>query len=129
MGLIGLTVLILLGVGLYLAHKNQEFQNEMVKIVHSEEVKNLIEKKLKKLDPHALTEKGKIRSYKIDDKTIRHNPMGGIMFTVYINGDREIYLKFALSKHTNREDSSQSSEDRYGYSVSYPEKFRQLVGE
>ena len=49
MGLIGLTVLILLGVGLYLAHKNQEFQNEMTEIVHSEEVKNLIEKKLKKL--------------------------------------------------------------------------------
>ncbi|KXT83350.1 hypothetical protein STRDD11_01547 [Streptococcus sp. DD11] len=47
-----------LGVGMYMAHKNQEFQNEMVKIVHSEEVKNLIEKKLKKLDPHALTDKG-----------------------------------------------------------------------
>ena len=35
MGLIGLSVLILLGVGLYLAHKNQEFQNEMTRIVHS----------------------------------------------------------------------------------------------
>ena len=31
MGLIGLSVLILLGVGLYLAHKNQEFQNEMTR--------------------------------------------------------------------------------------------------
>ena len=37
MGLISLNVLILLGVGLYLAHKNQEFQNEMSRIVHSEE--------------------------------------------------------------------------------------------
>ena len=47
MGLIGLTVLILLGVGLYLTHKNHEFQDEMFRIVHSKKVKNLIEKKLK----------------------------------------------------------------------------------
>ena len=43
MGFIGLSVLILLGGGLYLAHKNQEFQNEMSRIVHSEEVKKLID--------------------------------------------------------------------------------------
>ena len=49
MGLIGLSVLILLGGGLYLAHKNHEFQNEMTRIVHSKKVKNLIEKKLKKI--------------------------------------------------------------------------------
>ena len=83
--IVSLFVAVCLGGGMYMAHKNQEFQNEMVKIVHSEEVKNLIEKKLKKLDPHALTDKGKIRSYKIDDKTIRHNPMGGIMFDIVIN--------------------------------------------
>ena len=76
LSVISLFVAVCLGGGMYMAHKNQEFQNEMVKIVHSEEVKNLIEKKLKKLDPHALTDKGKIRSYKIDDKTIRHNPIG-----------------------------------------------------
>ena len=99
MGLIGLSVLILLGVGLYLAHKNQEFQNEMTRIVHSKKVKNLIEKKLKKLDPHALTDKGKIRSYKIDDKTIRHNPMGGIMFHIVINENRYIIGKFGIQKY------------------------------
>ena len=99
MGLIGLSVLILLGVGLYLAHRNQEFQNEMFRIVHSKKVKNLIEKKLKKLDPHALTDKGKIRSYKIDDKTIRHNPMGGIMFHIVINKNRDIIGKFGIQKY------------------------------
>ena len=98
-GLIGLSVLILLGVGLYLAHKNQEFQNEMTRIVHSKKVKNLIEKKLKKLDPYALTDKGKIRSYKIDDKTIRHNPMGGIMFHIVINENRDIIGKFGIQKY------------------------------
>ena len=99
-GLIGLSVLILLGVGLYLAHKNQEFQNEMTRIVHSKKVKNLIEKKLKKLDSHALTDKGKIRSYKIADRSIRHNPMGGIMFHVIINDDSDAVFKFGIRKYS-----------------------------
>ena len=100
MGLIGLSVLILLGVGLYLAHKNQEFQNEMTRIVHSKKVKNLIEKKLKKLDSHALTDKGKIQSYKIDDRIIRHNPIGGIMFHVIINDDSDAVFKFGIRKYS-----------------------------
>ena len=103
MGFIGLSILILLGVGLYLDHKNHECQKEMFRIVHSKEVKNLIEKKLKKLDPHALTDKGKIRSYKIDDKTIRHNPMGGIMFDAVINDDPNIVGSTGLRKYGENE--------------------------
>ena len=103
MGFIGLSVLILLGGGLYLAHKNHEFQNEMTRIVHSKEVKNLIEKKLKKLDPHALTDKGKIRSYKIADRSIRHNPMGGIMFDIVINDDPDIVGSTGLRKYGENE--------------------------
>jgi hypothetical protein len=103
MGLIGLTVLILLGVGLYLTHKNHEFQDEMFRIVHSKKVKNLIEKKLKKLDPHALTDKGKIRSYKIADRSIRHNPMGGIMFDIVINDDPDIVGSTGLRKYGENE--------------------------
>ena len=96
MGLIGLSVLILLGVGLYLAHKNQEFQNEMFRIVHSEEVRELIEEDLKRKDPNALTDKGKIRSYKIDDSSIKHNPMGGIMFHIIINDSISMVGKTGL---------------------------------
>ena len=96
MGLIGLSVLILLGVGLYLAHKNQEFQNEMTRIVHSEEVRRLIEEDLKRKDPNALTDKGKIRSYKIDDSSIKHNPMGGIMFNIIINDSISMVGKTGL---------------------------------
>ena len=62
MGLIGLSVLILLGGGLYLAHKNQEFQNEMTRIVHSEEVREMIVEALKEEDTNALTDKAKICS-------------------------------------------------------------------
>ena len=85
LSVISLFVAVCIGVGLYLAHKNQEFQNEMFRIVHSEEVRELIEEDLKRKDPNALTDKGKIRSYKIDDSSIKHNPMGGIMFHITIN--------------------------------------------
>ena len=106
MGLIGLSVLILLGVGLYLAHKNHEFQNEMTRIVHSKKVKNLIEKKLKKIDSHALTDKGKIQSYKIDDRSIRHNPMGGIMFDIIINDSISMVGKMGIQKDGGSEQLS-----------------------
>ena len=106
MGLIGLTVLILLGVGLYLAHKNHEFQDEIFRIVHSKKVKNLIEKKLKKLDPHALTDKGKIRSYKIADRSIRHNPMGGIMFDIIVNDSISMAGKMGIQKDGGSEQLS-----------------------
>ena len=115
---------------LYRYHQTQqEIEAELNRTIHSPAVHAEIEGYLLKEDKQALTSKGKIQSYEIDYSSARPNPMGGIIFNVYINGDREIYLKFALSKHTNREDSSQSSEDRFGYSVSDPEKFRQLVGE
>ena len=57
-----------------------EFQQEMVRIVHSKEVKELIVHDLKQKDLDAFTEKGRIQSYEIDDKTIEHNPMGGSCF-------------------------------------------------
>ena len=106
MGFIGLTVLILLGGGLYLAHKNQEFQKEMFRIVHSEEVRELIEEDLKRKDPNALTDKGKIRSYKIDDKSIRHNPMGGIMFDIVINDSISMVGKMGIQKDGGSEQLS-----------------------
>ena len=99
LSVISLFVAACIGVGLYLAHKNQEVQNEMFRIVHSEEVRELIEEDLKRKDPNALTDKGKIRSYKIDDKTIRHNPMGGIMFHIVINENRDIIGKFGIQKY------------------------------
>ena len=96
LSVISLFVAACIGVGLYLAHKNQEFQNEMFRIVHSEEVRKLIEEDLKRKDPNALTEKGKIRSYKIDDSSIKHNPMGGIMFNVIINDSISMVGKSGL---------------------------------
>ena len=77
-----------------------EFQQEMVRIVHSQEVKKLIVDDLKQEDPEAFTEKGKIQSYEIDDETIEHNPMGGIMFEVILNGNKEITVSMGLRKYS-----------------------------
>lgn len=99
LSVVSLFLVLCLGGGIYLTYKNQEFQNEMIRIVHSEEVKKLIVEELKAIDPNALTEKGKIRSYKIDDSTIRHNPMGGIMFHVIINDDSDAIFKFGIRKY------------------------------
>lgn len=96
LSIISLFVAACIGVGLYLAHKNQEFQNEMFRIVHSEEVRELIEEDLKRKDPNALTDKGKIRSYEIDDSSIKHNPMGGIMFNIIINDSISMVGKTGL---------------------------------
>ena len=92
---------LLLGVLLWggLHVKNHlDFQHEMVQIVHSKEVEKLIEEELKATDPDALTPKGKIQSYEINDETIEHNPMGGIMFEVTINGNKEITGSMGLRK-------------------------------
>ena len=94
---------LLLGVliwGGMLVKNHLDFQNEMVQIVHSKEVEKLIEEELKVTDPNALTPKGKIQSYEIDDETIEHNPMGGIMFEVIINGDKEITGSMGLRKRS-----------------------------
>ena len=92
---------LLLGVLLWgglLVKNHLDFQHEMVQIVHSKEVEKLIEEELKELDPNALTPKGKIQSYEINDETIEHNPMGGIMFEVTINGNKEITGSMGLRK-------------------------------
>ena len=99
LSVVSLFLVLCLGGGIYLTHKNQEFHNEMTRIVHSEEVRKMILEALKEEDPNALTDKGKIRSYKIDDASIRHNPMGGIMFHVIINDDSDAIFKFGIRKY------------------------------
>ena len=83
-----------------LVKNHLDFQHEMVQIVHSKEVEQLIEEELKTTDPDALTPEGKIQSYEIDDEMIEHNPMGGIMFDVTINGNKEITGSMGLRKRS-----------------------------
>ena len=115
--------LLVVGILIWIGSKvkdHLDFQQEMIRIVHSEEVKELIVHDLKQEDPDAFTETGKIQSYKIDDETIEHNPMGGIMFRIIINGDKEITENFGL-----RKDSENAPIEQAGVSRSI--EFQDLV--
>ena len=95
--------------------------NEMVQIVKSHEVKEIVENYLKYLDADALTDKGKIVSYQIDEASIKHNLMGGIMFTVFLNDDSELYVRMTLEKDHETMKIQQSG-------GGYAKKVKDLVG-
>ena len=75
--------------------------NEMVNTVKSEEVKNIIEDNLKLRHEDALKSGDVIQSYQIDMDSIKHSPMGGIIFKVYINNDKQLYVHFLINKDLN----------------------------
>ena len=73
-------------------------REEMLKVVRSEEVKQLIEEGIKNLDSQYLTETGIIKSYKIDYNSAEIHPMGGIVITTYINNDKDLYIKDTINE-------------------------------
>ena len=95
-------VFILIGLGLGGIKIMQQVQyNEMVNTVKSEEVKNIIENNLKLRHEDALKSGDVIQSYQIDMDSIKHSPMGGIIFKVYINNDKQLYVHFLINKDLN----------------------------
>ena len=94
--------------------------NEMEKVVYSEGVKDIIENYLKFIDDNAFTPDGKIQSYTIERTSIKKNPMGGIMFSVFVNEDPELYVRFTLEKNL---ESNEIGHSGGGYSS----KLKQLV--
>ena len=95
LGAVLLGIVLVIG-GCKVQEKSQKEQ--MLEIVKSEEVKKIIEETLKNEDSKALTNEGVIKSYQIDEKSIKHNPMGGIMFNIIINNDKELYGMCGLQK-------------------------------
>ncbi|MBB2955588.1 hypothetical protein FHX77_001012 [Bifidobacterium commune] len=75
----------------------------MRNVMHSAEGDHAIRATLKNMDPHAFTDEGVIHSYVIDDGTLEHNPMGGIMVTVYVNGDRSLDINATYDRPLNTE--------------------------
>ena len=118
--LIGLFVVVGLVVGGYTIMGIVR-NHEMVQIVKRDEVKEIVENYLRYLDNDALTDKGKIVSYQIDEQSIEHNPMGGIMFTVFLNDDSELYVRMTLEKHHETGKIQQSG-------GGYAKKVKDLVG-
>ncbi|HEL0720595.1 DUF1310 domain-containing protein [Streptococcus equi subsp. zooepidemicus] len=70
-----------------------------LKNAHSKEAIDIYEKKLKRLDPQALTDEGFIRSYTIDSDSLFINPMGGFSIHLIINDDPDIYLRVGLGRY------------------------------
>ncbi|WP_258014660.1 DUF1310 domain-containing protein, partial [Listeria monocytogenes] len=77
----------------------EKLNKEMMNVVYSDEAKQVFEKRLTNLDPNAFTEKGIIHSYKIEEGSIEHNPMGGIEVKLIINNDPELYVSYTMSKN------------------------------
>ena len=96
--------------------------NEMVRIVKSEEVKVIIEEDLNDIHEGALKEGNSIYSYQIDEKSIRRNPMGGIMFRVILNSDENLVVHFTIQK------SSYTGKIEYS-GGGYTKEVAELIGE
>lgn len=100
MGLAGLLVVVGLVIGGIKIMQQVQY-NEMVNTVKSEEVQNIIEDNLKLRHAGALESGDVIQSYQIDMDSIKHSPMGGIIFKVYINNDKQLYVHFLINKDLN----------------------------
>ena len=119
MGIVAVVILIGLGIG-GIKIMQQIQHNEMVNTVKSEEVKNIIEHNLKLRHEDALKSGDVIQSYQIDMDSIEHSPMGGIIFKVYINNDKQLYVHFLINKDLN---SGKLVHEGGGTS----QKFRELI--
>ena len=62
------------------------------------EIVALIKEELLKLDPQAFTEKGKIRSYKVNVKKMRAVEDRGLNAEIFVNGDEKLRMRFSIKK-------------------------------
>ena len=120
-GIVSVLALIGLIIGGYQLKQQAEY-NEMVRIVKGEEVKVIIEEDLNDIHEGALKEGNSIYSYQIDEKSIRHNPMGGIMFRIFLNSDEALVVYFTIQK------SSYTGKIEYS-GGGYTKEVAELIGE
>ncbi|ARC27252.1 DUF1310 domain-containing protein [Streptococcus intermedius] len=104
MKIVGIVIASILTVGIviiggYTIMQKAE-QDQMVKVIKSEEARKVYEEQLKFIDSTALTEKGIIQSYKI--KSFEHNPMGGIIVYLYVNNNKKYKVTVFLGKNQNK---------------------------
>ncbi|WEV67373.1 DUF1310 family protein [Bifidobacterium sp. ESL0769] len=78
-------------------HHDQE--QWMRSVVYSKEADKIYREGIKFFDPKALTEDGIIRSYKVDDASIGHDPMGGIALELVVNDDPDMEVDVKLDKN------------------------------
>lgn len=98
---IGIVLLLILVIGgkIYMDHK--KMNEDMLKVVKSDEAKKVYREYLTNKDPKAFTDEGLIKSYEIDEKSIEHNPMGGINVVLYINHNTKLDAEIILENGEN----------------------------
>ncbi|MGT2807217.1 DUF1310 family protein [Streptococcus iniae] len=97
-------ILAVLGGSGYMVFKQHTEKEKMIAIAHSEEAKKVYESFMKKRDKNAFTKDGIIKSYKVDDKSLDYNPMGGMFVNVVINNSSNLYMSFNLVEEDNKLD-------------------------
>lgn len=98
---IGIVLILILVIGgkIYMDHK--KMNEDMLKVVKSDEAKEVYREYLTNKDPKAFTDEGLIKSYEIDEKSIEHNPMGGINVVLYINHNTKLDAEIILENGEN----------------------------
>ena len=73
-------------------------QVEIHNLVYGQELKDKLDTYFTKKDQHAFTSEGTIQSYAINPKTVERNPMGGVGFSVSVNGDESVQVSFIVTR-------------------------------
>ena len=94
-------IAVVVGVFSLFVYMNTPSKQRMNEELKKPEVVKLIEDNLKEYDKDAFTEKGIIKTYEIDYNKTEYSPMGGINFTIYINGDRNLNIQDTLNKYSS----------------------------
>ncbi|EAD3239675.1 DUF1310 family protein [Listeria monocytogenes] len=96
---LGMTVITIFGLGVKFYMDEEKLNEEMKKVVYSDEAKEVFNDDIKLIDTKAFTKEGIIQSYEVEEESIEPNPMGGIIVTLVINKDSALKLTYTLNKH------------------------------
>ncbi|EAC3452178.1 DUF1310 family protein [Listeria monocytogenes] len=99
--LFGIAIMIIFGLGVKFYVDEEKLNKEMMKVIYSDEAKQVFEKRLTNLDAKAFTKEGIIQSYEIDEGSIKSNPMGGIEVRLIINNNSELYASYTMSRNNS----------------------------
>ncbi|MGC6770040.1 DUF1310 family protein [Enterococcus sp. LJL51] len=109
--IVGLILVIIVGIGVKVYMDEKKFNDEMMKVVR--ENKSLVEEEIKKDDSFR-----KIETIDIDYSTVKHNPMGGIMFEGFVNGNEKLSFSAGFRKYIRAEDEEYSDLESTGVDFS-----------
>jgi len=93
-------IAVIVGVFSLFVYMNTPSKQRMNEELKKPEVVKLIDEAIKGFDKDAFTEDGIIKTYEIDYNKTEYSPMGGINFTIYINGDRNLNIQDTLNKYS-----------------------------